>query len=79
MKDEIVQKVVEKYQQRSEVGISKYGTTLSENSTDNFFNHLLEELMDATLYLQKIIEIIKEEPNDAALGEKIRDMVRRKF
>lgn len=79
MKDEIVQQVVDKYQQRSEVGIKKYGTTLSENNIDNFFNHLLEELMDATLYIQKIIDIIKSEPNDASLGEKIRDMVRKKF
>lgn len=79
MKDEIVKQVVDKYQQRSEMGIKKYGTTLSENNTDNFFVHLLEELMDATLYVQKIMDIIKNEPNDAALGEKIRDMVRRKF
>lgn len=78
MKDQIVQQVVDKYQQRSEVGIKKYGTTLSENNTDNFFNHLIEELMDATLYVQKIIDIVKSEPNDTVLGEKIRDMVRRK-
>lgn len=78
MKDEIVQQVVDKYQQRSEVGIKKYGTTLADNNTDNFFNHLLEELMDATLYVQKIIDIVKNEPNDATLGERIRDMVRRK-
>ena len=78
MKDEIVQKVVDKYQQRSDVGIRKYGTTLADNNKDNFLVHLLEELMDATLYVQKIIEMIKTEPNDAALGEKIRDMVRGK-
>lgn len=78
MKDEIVQKVVDKYQQRSDVGIRKYGTTLADNDTDNFLVHLLEELMDATLYVQKIIEMIKTEPNDASLGEKIRDMVRGK-
>lgn len=78
MKDDIVKQVVNKYQQRSEVGIKKYGTTLAENNTDNFLNHLMEELMDATLYIQKIIEVIKTEPNDAVLGEKIRDMIRQK-
>lgn len=78
MKDKIVQQVVEKYQQRSDVGIRKYGTTLEGNNTDNFFNHLLEELMDATLYIQKIMEVIRNEPNDTVLGEKIRDMVRQK-
>lgn len=54
MQDKIVQEVIEKFQQRSEVGIKKYGTTLQDNNTDDFINHLQEELMDAILYLQKI-------------------------
>ncbi len=78
MKDKIVQQVVDKYQQRSEKGIEKYGTTLERNNSDNFFNHLLEELMDATLYMQKIIDVIKSEPNNTVLGEKIREMIRQK-
>lgn len=78
MTDKIVQQIVQKYEQRSDVGIRKYGTTLENNNTDNFFNHLLEELMDASLYIQKIMDIIKNEPNDTVLGEKIRDMVRQK-
>lgn len=78
MKDKIVQQVVDKYQQRSDVGIKKYGTTLEGNNKDNFLNHLLEELMDATLYIQKLIDVIKSEPNDTVLGEKIRDMIREK-
>jgi hypothetical protein len=55
-KDEIVQKVVDKFQERSKVGIEKYGTTLKDNNTDDFHNHLSEELMDALLYLEKIKE-----------------------
>lgn len=55
-KDEIVKKVVDKFQERSKVGIEKYGTTLKENNTDDFHNHLSEELMDALLYLEKIKE-----------------------
>ena len=55
-KDDIVQKVVDKFQQRSKVGIEKYGTTLKDNNTDDFHNHLSEELMDALLYLEKIKE-----------------------
>jgi hypothetical protein len=78
MKDAIVEKVLEKYKQRSEVGIKKYGTTLETNNTDNYFKHLMEELMDATLYLEKLLDIVKNEPNDTVLGEKIRDMVRGK-
>ena len=59
--DIVVQEVKELYDKRSQVGINKYGTTL-ENSTQNtleFIQHLQEELMDATLYLQKIKHLIK--------------------
>ena len=53
-KDAIVAKVIEAYKTRSEVGIAKYGTTLEENNTDDFLQHLQEELMDATLYIEKL-------------------------
>jgi hypothetical protein len=78
MKDAIVEKVMQRYKQRSEVGIKKYGTTLEDNNSDNYFKHLMEELMDATLYLEKILDIVKNEPNDTVLGEKIRNMIRGK-
>lgn len=52
--DPIVNQVVEKFQQRSKLGIKKYGNTLYENNTDDFLNHLQEELMDAVLYIQKL-------------------------
>lgn len=60
-KDKIVEQVVNKYTKRSEVGIKKYGTTLEENNTDDFLIHLQEELMDATLYIQKLLNQIKNE------------------
>ena len=56
-KDAIVAKVIEAYKTRSEIGIAKYGTTLEENNTDDFLQHLQEELMDATLYVEKLKEI----------------------
>lgn len=56
MEDPIVQRVVEKFQSRSEVGISKYGTTLEGNNTDDFLKHLQEELMDAVNYIEKLIQ-----------------------
>lgn len=81
--DRIVVEVVDKFQQRSEVGIRKYNTTLEENNKDNFFVHLQEELMDATLYLQKLLslnieltKLVNDTPNDAELGQKIRKLVR---
>ena len=56
LKDKIVERVVNKFNERSEIGIKKYGTTLEENNTDNFLTHLQEELMDATLYIEKLIK-----------------------
>ena len=53
-KDKVVTQVLNKFKERSKIGIKKYGTTLHENNTDDFLNHLQEELMDAILYLQKL-------------------------
>ena len=56
IKDSIVASVIEKYIDRSEAGIIKYNTTLENNllTFDEWLTHLQEELMDATLYLEKI-------------------------
>lgn len=81
--DRIVEQVVAKFQQRSDIGIKKYGTTLYENNHDNYLLHLQEELQDATLYIEKlltqgteIINLVKTTPDDAELGKKIRELVR---
>lgn len=83
MSDQIVLEVIEKYAKRSEVGIAKYGTTLETNNKDNYLKHLQEELMDATLYLQKLMDqnkeitrLVRHYPNDTELGMKIRELVR---
>jgi len=54
--DPIVEQVVKKFQDRSKLGIKKYGTTLEENKEGfiPFLNHLQEELMDAILYIEKL-------------------------
>ena len=54
--DPIVQTVVERFQQRSEFGIRKYGTTLEDNTLPflAWVQHMQEELMDAILYLEKL-------------------------
>ena len=57
MKDRIVQLVIDKFQQRSEAGIKKYGTTLEQNNQDDFLTHLQEELMDAILYIEKLKQL----------------------
>ena len=66
--DPIVKQVVDSFQQRSKVGIEKYGTTLHENNTDDFLEHLQQELMDATLYIQKL-KSIKPSLNDFSENE----------
>jgi len=82
VEDRVVMNVLGKYAMRSNVGIAKYGTTLYDNNKDNFVNHLQEELMDATLYLEKIMflnkeitRLVKDHPNDCELGMLIRKMV----
>ncbi len=54
--DPIVQTVIAKFQQRSEFGIKKYGTTLEGNNLPflSWVTHMQEELMDAILYLEKM-------------------------
>lgn len=81
--DQVVLSVIDKYAKRSEVGITKYGTTLETNNKDNYLKHLQEELMDATLYLQKIMDqnkeitkLVRDHSNDAELGHKIRNLIR---
>lgn len=39
---------------RSRVGVAKYGTTLAENSSDDFLQHAKEEAMDFINYLEKL-------------------------
>ena len=60
-KDPIVEKVVTKFKTRSELGITKYGTTLQDNNASlwEWLNHLQEELMDATLYIEKLKQNVK--------------------
>lgn len=55
-KDPIVENLKRLYDVRSKIGIDKYNTTLFD-SPDGFYkflNHLQEELMDATLYIEKL-------------------------
>jgi hypothetical protein len=61
IKDTVVEEVVRKYQERSVVGIRKYGTTLDRTdlSLDNWLQHVQEELMDATLYIERLRREVK--------------------
>ena len=56
MEDKIVQAVIEAYKERSKVGIEKYGQTMEREdlSALDWLQHLQEELMDATLYIESL-------------------------
>lgn len=59
-RDPVVQSVVNKFVDRSDVGFAKYGKTLREDQSDVFIwlNHLQEELQDGILYIEKVLDII---------------------
>ena len=65
-KDSYVQIVKAKFEERSQRGMKKYGTNLEREDLDIFewLNHLQEELMDATLYVERL---------KAEIGDKLRD------
>lgn len=57
-RDPVVERVVDKFISRSDVGYKKYKVTLNDDPSKivEWLNHLQEELMDAVLYLQKAKE-----------------------
>jgi hypothetical protein len=75
-RDPVVQSVVNKFVDRSDVGYAKYGKTLRDDSSDIFvwLNHLQEELMDATLYLQRLKEEISSLREEKELLNSIHDI-----
>ena len=64
-KDSYVQIVKAKFEARSQRGIEKYNTTLEREDLNlqEWLNHLQEELMDATLYVERL---------KAEIGDKLR-------
>jgi len=59
--DTVVESVLDKYQERSETGKLKYGKTLDRKdlTMKQWLTHLQEELMDATLYIEKLLKEIQ--------------------
>ena len=55
-KDTIVEAIVDKFKERSEVGIKKYNTTLDREdlTTEQWIDHAIEEAMDMILYLERL-------------------------
>ena len=57
-RDPVVERVVDKFVSRSDIGFEKYGTTLEDErrlkmkGLQKYLNDIQEELMDAVLYIQ---------------------------
>jgi hypothetical protein len=58
----MVKAVIEKMLSREQVGWKKYGTNLDRTdlSTLDWLTHLQEELMDATVYIEKLKTHVKD-------------------
>ena len=75
-RDPVVENVVDKFVERSNVGYKKYGQTLdNERRTKvkdlaGYLNDIQEELMDAILYIQAAREELAE-AKDKVYGENI--------
>ena len=74
-RDPVVERVVDKFIKRSDIGYAKYGTTLHEERTTKmkdllkYLNDVQEELMDAVLYLQTAKEDIIDKKTDYTYPE----------
>lgn len=66
--DSVVFSIIKQFQQRSEVGMAKYGVNLDRTDLAllQWIQHAQEEHMDAILYLEKIKQI---EQNRLKLSE----------
>ena len=66
--DSIVQAVIRKFQERSEVGQKKYGVTLDRTDLKplDWIQHAQEELMDGILYLEKLKKEIGTSKGEAS-------------
>ena len=65
-RDPVVRNVVDKFVDRSNVGYSKYGSTLDDErrlkmkGLTKYLNDVQEELMDAVLYIQAAREELRD-------------------
>ena len=60
MRDKIIERVINKIKQRTDVGYKKYGVTLQDDdqTLDKWLTHIQEELMDAVNYIEKVKDVL---------------------
>lgn len=68
IKDSNVFNVVCKYAERAQKGFQKYGTTTERTDIDlqGWLQHLQEELMDATVYIERLQHELKQQSANGA-------------
>jgi hypothetical protein len=72
-RDPVVERVVDKFVSRSDVGFAKYKSTLHDERTSGkkdllgYLNDIQEELMDAILYIQAAREELQDLNEEALL------------
>ena len=72
-RDPVVKNVVDKFVSRSDVGYSKYGTSLDDErrfkmkGLQKYLNDIQEELMDAVLYIQTAREELQDLSEEALI------------
>ena len=77
-RDPVVERVVDKFVSRSDVGFEKYGTTLEDErrikmkDLHKYLNDIQEELMDAVLYIQSARDELQD-LNEESLIDKFKD------
>jgi len=56
--DSVTKSVLDKYLDRAVAGKNKYGTDMDRNDLNvvQWLQHLQEEMMDATLYVEKLLQ-----------------------
>ena len=74
-RDPVVERVVDKFVHRSDVGFKKYGRTLHTERTGKhkdlagYLNDIQEELMDAVLYIQAAREELSDLSEEAMIDK----------
>jgi|TARA_Y100000114_G_C11608896_1_gene254113 hypothetical protein len=61
-RDKIIEQVINKIRNRSDVGYKKYGVTLQgdDQPLDVWLTHIQEELMDAVNYIEKAKQVFQD-------------------
>ena len=60
--DSVVTEIINRYKDRANLGLNKYGTTLDRDdlTTEQWLDHAIEEALDLSLYLTKLKQNFKK-------------------